>query len=60
MSGGNYADWAGNVTALWRARKANDEPVPPLRTLQRAFARELTAGERGVVVPACSPSCSSG
>src|SRR5262249_46592100 len=33
-----------------RARLARGEPVPPLRTLQRAFARELSPGERAAVV----------
>ncbi|MFR9802819.1 Mu transposase C-terminal domain-containing protein [Pseudonocardia sp. RS010] len=41
-----YADWGGNVAALWRDRVARGVPVPPLRTLQRAFARELRPGER--------------
>lgn len=46
----DYADWRGNITGLWRARQARGEQVPPLRTLQRAFARELTASERAAVV----------
>ncbi|MEU4377115.1 Mu transposase C-terminal domain-containing protein [Pseudonocardia alni] len=46
----DYADWGGSVAALWRDRVARGVPVPPLRTLQRAFARELTAGERAAVV----------
>ena len=46
----DYADWAGNVAALWRARTAEGQPVPPLRTLQRAFARQLSPGERAAVV----------
>ena len=25
----DYADWAGNVAALWRARMAEGQPVPP-------------------------------
>lgn len=45
-----YADWRGNIKGLWRARQARGEQVPPLRTLQRAFARELTASERAAVV----------
>jgi putative transposase len=45
-----YADWRGNIKGLWRARQARGEQVPPLRTLQRAFARELTAAERAAVV----------
>ena len=45
-----YLDWRGNIAALHRERAAQGEPVPPLRTLQRAFARELTPGERGAAV----------
>jgi len=45
-----YADWTGNVSALWRARVAAGEQVPPLRTLQRAFAGQLTAAERAAAV----------
>ncbi len=46
----DYADWTGNVAALWRARAAKGEAVVPLRTLQRAFSRELSPGERAAVV----------
>ena len=45
-----YADWTGNVSALRRARVAAGEQVPPLRTLQRAFAGQLTAAERAAAV----------
>jgi putative transposase len=45
----DYADWNGNVAALWRARVAAGGSVPPLRTLQRAFGRELSPGERATV-----------
>ncbi|MDN5929629.1 MAG: transposase family protein, partial [Pseudonocardia sp.] len=45
-----YADWRGNIKGLWRARTAAGRPTPPLRTLQRAFARELTPAERAAVV----------
>ncbi|MGQ0575845.1 MAG: Mu transposase C-terminal domain-containing protein [Pseudonocardia sp.] len=45
-----YADWRGNVAAMHRARvEAGEAGVPTLRTLQRAFAAELTAGERAAV-----------
>ena len=44
-----YADWNGNVAALHRDRVGKGEAVVSLRTLQRAFARELTPGERAAV-----------
>lgn len=41
-----YLRLGGNVAAVWReARERGDEP-PALRTLQAAFARELSAAER--------------
>jgi putative transposase len=45
-----YAQWNGNIAAMRRARLAAGETVPGLRTLQRAFARELSPGERAAVV----------
>jgi putative transposase len=45
-----YLDWRGNVAALWRDRVARGESVPPLRTLQRAFAEQLTPAERAAAV----------
>jgi putative transposase len=45
-----YAEWTGNITAMRRARLANGETVAELRTLQRAFARELSPGERAATV----------
>jgi putative transposase len=40
--------WAnsGDATAVYEARKAAGEPGPGLRTIQRAFARELNSFER--------------
>jgi putative transposase len=47
----DYLDWCGNIAALRRARiAAGGRDVPPLRTLQRAFARQLTAAERAAAV----------
>jgi putative transposase len=45
-----YAEWTGNITAIRRARLANGETVAELRTLHRAFARELSPGERAGTV----------
>jgi putative transposase len=46
-----YADWRGNIAALRRARlAAGEQGVPALRTLQEAFARDLTPGQRAAVV----------
>jgi putative transposase len=46
-----YADWRGNIAALHRARlAAGEEGVPALRTLQEAFARELTPAQRAAAV----------
>lgn len=46
-----FYDWRGNIAALRRARLAAGAPsVPPLRTLQRAFAQQLTPGERAAAV----------
>lgn len=45
------AFWRGNVAAAWRARvAAGVTDLPPLRTLQRALATQLTPGERAAVV----------
>jgi putative transposase len=42
-----YLDWRGNVAAMWRSRRAaGEQDLPALRTLQSAFARQLTPGER--------------
>ena len=46
----DYADWSGNIAALRRARAAAGQPVPSLRTLQQAFARQLSPGERAGLV----------
>jgi putative transposase len=43
-------DWRGNVAALWRDRIKRGEPVSPLRTLQRAFAEQMSPGERAAAV----------
>ncbi|HEX4100802.1 MAG TPA: transposase family protein [Pseudonocardiaceae bacterium] len=45
-----YVDWCGNVAALRRDRITRGEPVPPLRTLQRAFAEQMSPGERAAAV----------
>ncbi len=45
-----YLDWCGNVAALRRDRITRGEPVPPLRTLQRAFAEQMSPGERAAAV----------
>lgn len=45
-----YLDWRGNVAALWRDRVARGESVPPLWTLQRAFAKQMSPGERAAAV----------
>jgi putative transposase len=45
-----YLDWRGNVAALWRDRIKRGKPVPPLRTLQRAFAEQMSPGERAAAV----------
>lgn len=44
-----YAAHHGNVAAVWRARFP-DSGGPSLRTLQRAFDRELRPGDRAAVV----------
>ncbi len=47
----DYLDWRGNVAALRRARiAAGGRDVSPLRTLQRAFARQLSPAERAAAV----------
>ena len=47
----DYLDWRGNVAALRRVRiAAGGRDVPPLRTLQRAFARQLSPAERAAAV----------
>lgn len=46
----DYLDWRGNIAALRRARLARGEPVPPLRTLQRAFARDLSPAQAAFAV----------
>jgi putative transposase len=45
-----YLDWCGNVAALRRARLGRGEPMPSLRTLQRAFVEQMTPGERAAAV----------
>jgi putative transposase len=45
-----YLDWRGNVAALRRARLAQGKPAPPLRTLQRAFAEQMSPGERAAAM----------
>jgi putative transposase len=45
-----YLDWCGNVAALRRDRIARGESVPPLRSLQRAFAEQMSPGERAAAV----------
>lgn len=47
----DYLDWRGNIAALRRARiAAGGRDVPALRTLQRAFARQLTGAERAAAL----------
>ena len=46
----DYVDWRGNVAALRRARLARGEAVPSIRTLQRAFAAQMSPGERAAAV----------
>ena len=41
-----YLRLGGNAAAVWREQRDADRPVPPLRTLQAAFARQLSAAER--------------
>ncbi|MDQ3677543.1 MAG: DDE-type integrase/transposase/recombinase, partial [Actinomycetota bacterium] len=41
-----YLRLSGNVAAVWRAQRELGREVPPLRTLQAAFARELRPAER--------------
>ncbi len=45
-----YWDHRGNVAEVWRVRRAAGQERPALRTLQSAFRRELSAGERAAVV----------
>jgi putative transposase len=45
-----YLDWCGNVAGLRRARLAQGESMPSLRTLQRAFVEQMTPGERAAAV----------
>jgi putative transposase len=45
-----YVDWCGNVAALRRDRITRGEPVPSLRTLQRAFAEQMSPGDRAAAV----------
>jgi putative transposase len=43
--------WRGNIAALRQARlAAGEQGVPALRTLQEAFARDLTPGQRAAAV----------
>lgn len=44
-----YVSHRGNMAAVWRALHANGDG-PSLRTLQRAFDRDLRPGERAAVV----------
>ena len=44
-----YSAQRGNAAAVWRARHAEGDG-PTLRTLQRAFDRELRPGDRAAVV----------
>jgi hypothetical protein len=41
-----YLRLGGNVAAVWREVRERGEQPPPLRTLQAALARELSAAER--------------
>ena len=41
-----YLRLSGNVAAVWREQRDLGRTVPPLRTLQAAFARELRPAER--------------
>lgn len=43
------ADWRGNTTAAWRARREAGAAVPSLRTFQRAVERALMPGERAAL-----------
>ena len=46
-----FYDWRGNVAAVHRARAATGATgLPSLATLQRAFAEQLTPGERADAV----------
>ncbi|MGH3097704.1 MAG: Mu transposase C-terminal domain-containing protein [Streptosporangiales bacterium] len=45
-----YYDWRGNVAAVHRALHADQLGGPSLRSLQEAFARDLTPGERAAAV----------
>lgn len=41
-----YLRLGGNVAAVWREAREHGGEAPPLRTLQAAFARELSPAER--------------
>jgi putative transposase len=41
-----YLRLGGNVAAVWREVREQGDELPPLRTLQAAFARELSPAER--------------
>jgi putative transposase len=41
-----YLRLGGNVAAVWREARDRGQEPPPLRTLQAAFARELSPAER--------------
>ena len=41
-----YVRLRGNVAAVWREQRDLGHAIPPLRTLQAAFARELRPAER--------------
>ena len=43
-----YARWHGNVAAVWREAYQGHGSGPNLRTLQRAFATQLTAADRAM------------
>jgi putative transposase len=44
-----YVRWHGNVAAVHRALTGAGRPLPSLRTLQRAFVRELRPADRAAV-----------
>jgi len=44
-----YVEWRGNVAAVHRELVREGESPPSKRTLQRAFARDLTPGEQAYV-----------
>ena len=45
-----YVGWHGNASAAYRELRSSGTVLPSLRTVQRAFAREMRASERAAIM----------